>query len=80
MTLLINLNADYDTGWYSYDYIINHTVLDGNRGVIAKNVGEWNWESVGEVDFIFEGNEMHFAIPRDLIGLADENDLIFDFK
>jgi len=53
--------------------------LDGNNAVLEKSEKGWNWKKAGTVNFKFQGNKMHLAVPRKILGLATDP-LIFDFK
>jgi len=66
-------------GWEGYDFIINRLPLDGNNAVLEKSEKGWNWKKAGTVNFKFQGNKMHLAVPRKILGLATDP-LIFDFK
>jgi hypothetical protein len=81
MTLLLNVGGHYDDGWYGYDYIVNRRVKSNKTGYLERinKKGVWDWETVGEIPFLVEGNQMHFAVPRRLIGLNRE-ETMFDFK
>jgi len=35
---------------------------------LEKNDGGWRWKKVGPVKFRVQGNELHLAIPRKMIG------------
>jgi hypothetical protein len=81
MLLLIDADGDHSTGWEGYDFIVNRTVRDAATSTLERNAGGWKWEPVGEVKLAVAGNELHLAIPRQLLGLGpDKGPLAFDFK
>lgn len=81
MTLLIDADRNHATGWEGYDFIVNRQVVDAGTTVVERNTGGWNWEKVGEAAMRIEGNELHIAVPRALLGLLAGSDaLSFDFK
>jgi hypothetical protein len=81
MLLLIDADGDHKTGWEGYDFVVNRTVRDAATSTVERHAGGWKWEPVGEVKFAVAGNELHLAIPRQLLGLdPDKGPLAFDFK
>lgn len=80
MTLLIDSDNDNSTGWNGYDFIFNRVLVDANTGKLQRNVGnQWEWEDVNNIDFVVSGNQIHFAIPRSVLGLEND-ELKFKFK
>ncbi len=78
MTLLLDSDGDPTSGWEGFDLAVNRT-LPGHRLTVERSTGGWTWEPVGEAEFLFQGNEMHLAIPRALLGLGD-GALALEFK
>ena len=81
MWLLIDTRREGRTAWAGYDYIVNRTLSDDGESWLERNTGGWNWEKVVKVPFRAEGCELHLAIPRAALDLA--NTLTpppFDFK
>ena len=78
------VNADRETtGWYGYDFIINHKAQsNGTTTVAAYNGtdGEYGFETVGEVSYRVEGNQMMIAVPQDMLGVEGYDKLNFEFK
>ncbi len=78
MMLLLDTDGDPHTGWEGFDFVVNRRpVMDGGA-VLERSRGGWDWEAVGQVEFRVEGNAMHLAIPRELLGLTAAVKL--DFK
>jgi hypothetical protein len=81
MTLLIDADQNVKTGWEGYDYIVNRTVEPDGSTYLEKNDGGWNWKKVRPLDARAAGNELHLAIPRAALGLAEgDAPVSFDFK
>lgn len=74
MTLYINADRNYATGWEGYDYAVN---LDGKGTVSAFGNGTWERQSVGNVQYKISGDSMQTVIPRSLIGETGAVDLEF---
>lgn len=81
MTLLIDIDCNHKTGWEGYDFIVNRTRKDDSTCTLEKNLGGWRWEKVGGIAMTWQGNEMHLAIPRKLLGQNTNTDKIaLEFK
>lgn len=79
MRLLLNTDCNYSTGWNGYDFMVGKDAATGRYSLLKNAGGEYRWTAVDEVAFRVEGNRMHIAVPRDLLGHAGaEKD--FDFK
>jgi len=78
MTLFINSGNCGNANWHGFDYIVNRVPPDGNRAVIEKCEGGWNWQAVGSAEMYREGKELMLCVPRETIGLArnDDEDLL----
>lgn len=75
MVLYLNTDRLYKNGWQGYDFVVNHKL-----GTLEKFTGGWNFETVGEVDYVVNGREMMLVIPRQSLGLAAGEDITIDFK
>jgi hypothetical protein len=82
MLLLIDADNNSETGWYGYDFIVNKNVVDEKTTMLmrydsddAKNP----WKEFAELNYYYGGSELELAIPRDLLGLTNDN-CTFDFK
>lgn len=74
MTLFIDSGIDGNKNWYGYDYAVNVVAPDGNTATLSKATGgNWGWEAAQEVQIKVEGNKMMLAIPRESIGIPDNN-------
>ena len=74
------LNTDRETtGWYGYDFIINHKAKDGQTTTVAKYDGN-EFVTHGEVDYKVEGNEMMIAVPLEMLGITGYKEINVEFK
>jgi hypothetical protein len=81
MWLLIDADQNDATGWMGCDFIVNRTVESDGKTWLERNDGGWQWKKVAAVDYRVEGNELHLAIPRSSLGLAQgESHARLDFK
>ena len=80
MNLLLNVDANYDTGWHGYDYIVNRSP-NGNVTTIEKYGagGKYSFKSVGEAAINYSGKEMVISVPKKLVSLMGD-ELRVDFK
>ena len=76
MTLLINSDCNYSTGWSGYDYaVMKH---NGDYCLMRNQGNRYCWTKVCSVRYTLEGNALYFAIEKSLAGLSGDVD--FDFK
>lgn len=76
MTLLLNTDCDYSTGWSGYNYMVTNK---GDKMVLQYSFANENyWIDVAPVQFYVAGNEMHLSIPKSALKLTGDTD--FDFK
>ncbi len=80
MWLLIDSDGDHRTGWEGYDFLVNRTRSGAATASLERNAGGWHWEPVGEVSMQMNGDALHLAIPRKMLGLSETKPLRFDFK
>ena len=73
MTLFLKSGRTDTENWYGYDFALNLTAPSGTEAVLSKCTGDWSWAEAGKVRFKTEGNQMMAAIPRDLLGIPDDN-------
>ena len=79
MMLLIRTGNQANHMWNGYDFIVNRIPPGKFGAVLEKNNGGWNWLRAADVRFRVEGNQMHLAVPREVLGLA-QDPVTFDFK
>ncbi len=83
MQLYLDSDADASTGWYGYDYIVNYAAKDGSTTTVAKYSGTDNafsFETVGEVSYRAEGNQMMIAVPQSMLGIETYYEIELQFK
>ena len=82
MQLYVNVDRE-TTGWYGYDFIINHQAKDGGTTTVAKYSGTdggYGFETVGEVSYRVEGNKMMIAVPQEMLGVENYSEINLEFK
>lgn len=80
MLLLIDADKDPSTGWYGYDYLVNKEIKDKqNTRLMRYDEKQSKWINQGTIEYAYVGNQMELSIPRELLGLM-ENQIAFDFK
>ena len=69
MTLLIDTDGGRDTGWEGYDLIINRTPPAKGVATVEEQTGAgWTFRKLGQAKIRYEGNRLHIAVPKSLIG------------
>ncbi|MDP4185907.1 MAG: hypothetical protein Q8862_12205, partial [Bacteroidota bacterium] len=79
MRLFIDIDRKKSTGWEGYDFVINR-VSPGNTAILEKSESGWNWNKVGEVEYVVKGNKMELKVPRTLLGIPNAIDLEFKWS
>jgi hypothetical protein len=79
MMLLIRTGNPANHSWNGYDFIVNRVPPGKFGAVLEKNNGGWNWLRAADIRFRAEGNQMHLAVPKEVLGLAQDS-VTFDFK
>ncbi len=83
MQLYVNSDADAETGWYGYDYIVNYCAKDAFTTTVAKYNGDgstFSFEEIGEVPYRAKGNEMMISIPQEMLGIEKYYEIELEFK
>ncbi|HDP35316.1 MAG TPA: hypothetical protein ENN29_09435 [Candidatus Hydrogenedentes bacterium] len=80
MRLFINTDGKADTGWEGFDYMVNRTAPDPEHATLEHSGAGWNWKEAANVAWRKEGNRMHLAIPRNALGLDNNNKIDLRFK
>jgi len=80
MNLLLNTDADYNTGWHGYDYIVNRTIDGGITSVESFGVdGKYEFSYAGDAGINYKDNEMIIKVPKNLVGITGDKFTV-DFK
>lgn len=66
--------------WQGYHYLVNHELLDGRNALIYECLGGWRWKSASVAKIRCEGKELHMAIPREALGLGENEAFRIEFK
>ena len=72
-----------ETGWYGYDFIINHKAKNEFTTTVAKyngTDGKFSFETAGEVSYRVKDNEMMIAVPLSLLGIEGYKEIDIEFK
>jgi len=81
MWLLIDADQNPATAWQGFDFIVNRLVNSDGTTWLEKNDGGWTWKKVQKIQFRVQGNELHLAIPRKVLGQAHGAlPVMLDFK
>ncbi len=65
--------------WEGFEYVINRNGVDANKMTVEKSTGGNEFETVCSVDFTVKCNILQLEIPREALGLTD-NEILFGFK
>lgn len=80
MQLYINADADPQTGWEGYDFVVNRTPASAATAQLEANVGgAWQWQPAGQVAWRVSGREIQIAVPRATLGVQ-ANPVEIEFK
>ncbi len=82
MQLFVNTDKNGKNGWYGYDYIINYKASDCFTTTVAKNVtkGAYSFKTIGEVSYRVKDNKMMIAVPLEMLGITDSENISIEFK
>ncbi len=70
MRLLIDTDPTGMTeNWEGFEYIINRVSPNGQKTVIEKSTGGWNFQKTGTASFSINGNRLQLAVPRKALGM-----------
>lgn len=70
MRLLIDTDPTGMTeNWEGFEYIINRVSPNGQKAVIEKSTGGWNFQETGNASFSVNGNRLQIAVPRKALGM-----------
>lgn len=78
MMLFLNTDVNYKTGWCGYDFLVYKDPITKKYSLCRNTGNEYNWEAIAPVAYVVQGNELHLAIPKSLLGISEDCDI--DFK
>ncbi|MBQ6616940.1 MAG: hypothetical protein IJH67_11305 [Thermoguttaceae bacterium] len=80
MQLFISVTDDSNTPfWYGFEFVVNRT-SPGEKAVLERSKGGWNWERVSAVDYRVTGNRLELRIERSALGLTANKPISLRFK
>ncbi len=77
MSLFLNTDANWKTGWRGFDFAINRLPAR-NRSASVEAWRGGRWQRVGEARLAFKGRELELSVPLSLLSLAQVKEI--DFK
>ena len=79
MSLLLNTDIDYQTGWEGYDYMVSLNPNSNKILLYKYNQGDTpDWAEIEEIEYTREGNKIMYRLPKSLLQISGECDI--DFK
>lgn len=81
MLLFIDADANPNTGWSGYDYVLNRRVVDDKVTTIMRYApasARGPWLEAGRIAYRYSGKALEMAVPRKVLGLKGES-FTFDF-
>jgi hypothetical protein len=77
MLLLIDSDQNKETGWESYDIIVNQNMIDAEKTIIKKYDRKKGWVQIQETTYNVKGDELMLSVP---IKFFNQNETLnFDF-
>lgn len=67
-----------EANWEGFEYIVNR-VNPGEKCVVERSIGGWEWETIYEADYSIQGNVLQITIPREILS-QKEGIPSFSFK
>lgn len=79
MRLFLDVQGQDLPNWETFDYVINR-VNPGEKAIVERSTGGWNWEQVGEAEYTVSGRRLQIKVARSLLGIAGEDNFVLNFK
>lgn len=79
MWLLIDVRNADRPDWEGFEFLVNRGPSGQTLTSLEVCLGGWAWQRLATVPYHIEGNRMHLAIPRDLLGVTGDTAAI-EFK
>ena len=73
MWLLIDVRGTESVSWEGFEFLVNREGPKDNTVTLERCTGGWQWEQVGSIDYRVAGKQMHFVIPKSMLGIEDSN-------
>lgn len=71
MQLFLDI-GDSEENWETFEYIVNRT-SPGEKAILERSTGGWNWETVGQISYSVQGNRLQLQIPKSLLGIESDS-------
>lgn len=79
MLLFIDADANPETGWNGYDFVINKRVIDPKQTTLQRYDAKTGaWVEVARLKYRYSGKSLELAVPRKLLHIQG-NTAAFDF-
>lgn len=80
MRLLIDTDTSgVSANWEGFEFLINRESPQNGKATLEKSLGGVDFEEVSKVDYSVSGNVLQIAVPRNALGLTEE-EIKFNFK
>ncbi len=80
MQLLINADSNYQTGWKGFDFAVSDYDLANQTAILRKMGADGKLAPSGiKVPFQMQGHRLALALPRQVLGLKNTKNTVFDF-
>ncbi len=80
MNLLLQVSPE-NPNWEGFDFIVNRSNVRDGLTTLERSTGGWNWEVVSDtISYQVSGTQLHLAIPRSALNLAETESISFHFK
>lgn len=71
MRLFIDVEGKELPDWETFEYVVNR-IAPGQKAVVERSLGGWNWEKVGEVEYSIKHNRLQLKIPKSMLGIEGD--------
>lgn len=80
MRLLIDTDpSGISANWEGFEFLINRESPENGKATLEKSLGGVEFEEICKVDYSVNGNVLQIAVPRNTLGLTDD-EIKFSFK
>lgn len=79
MWLFIDVRGTGMPEWEGFNYRVNGDPSSSTRTSVEICAGGWDWKPVGETSCRVQGNQMHIAIPKAMLGISGDQ-FVVEFK
>jgi len=79
MRLFVDIDADHNTGWEGFDYLINDQVIDDKTTTLKQCGISGRYTRLADIHYQVADNKMEIAVPRKLLGVKGKSEIVLDF-